>query len=139
MKTFVLSVIIVILASAVHAQTKEPVSIYDPIVERNFDYPAAPIIKYNTTFKLFKNIPQSQGNNAINYENPEIIIRQNDHLPSYKKEFNPSTILVINNKIYSIGDWEFQKLNPSQILEMNIVKDDASTSSIKAIIFIKTK
>ncbi len=139
MKTFVLSVIIVLQASTVHAQTKEPVSIYDPIVERNFDYPAKPIIRYNTTFKLFKNIPQSQGNNAINYENPEIIIRQNDRLTPYKKEYNPSTIVVMNNKIYSLDDWEFQKLDPSQILEMNIVKDNASTSNIKAIIFIKTK
>ena len=139
MKTFVFSFILAFLVSTANAQSKEPISIYDPIVERNFDYPAKPIIRYDAPFKEYRIAPQTSSIVSINYSDFVIKFRQNDNLPREKEAQEQSTIVVINNKIYSLDDIAFRQLDPSKILEMNIVKDDASTSSIKAIIFIKTK
>lgn len=121
-----------------YSQSSEPIIIYDPIVPKNFDYPAKPVIRSATLphsqTSIFYNTAVT--NNTYSIEGLTIL------KPNLK--FNGETqeqdvIVVIDNKIYSISDKAFQLLDPSRILEMKIIKDDLSKTPVKNIIIIRTQ
>jgi hypothetical protein len=49
-----------------------------------------------------------------------------------------STIIVIDNKFYSIDDRKFKDLNKDKIKSIEVIKDDKSKLKIKYIIIVKT-
>lgn len=134
MKTFVLTFIIILCSVIGYSQTTDTIAIYDPVVRRNFDYPVKADIRYNNPAHDYYAAPQSQ--TTISYGS----LKRDNSIPLQDNLLlKQSTIVVINNKIFSLGDKEFRQLDKSRILEMNIIKDENSLTNIKTIILIKTK
>jgi len=69
--------------------------------------------------------------------------RKQSDLLSFKEfyeKYKGSIIVIINNKqIVDIDDKQFRALSQENIASIDIIKDDKSKTSIKAILFITTK
>ena len=50
-----------------------------------------------------------------------------------------STIVILNNKIYSGSSKEYRQLNLKSVIYYSQVRDDSSSTGIKLILIIKTK
>lgn len=121
-----------------YSQSSEPIIIYDPIVSKNFDYPAKPVIRSVTLphsqTSIFSNTAVT--NNTYSIEGFTIL---KPNLKFNGERIEQDIIVVIDNKIYSISDKAFQLLDPSRILDMKIIKDDHSKTPVKNIIMIRTQ
>ena len=72
------------------------------------------------------------------YSNRNNEKRANDAFEDFKRQLN-NTIVVINNKIYTLDSEKYKFLNKRNILNMQVIKDDSSKLCIKNIIIITTR
>lgn len=105
------------------------------------DYPARPVISYKEN-SMFAPIQQSSSApfttvtriNRLDTGDEQVERQMKKHSPVKKK-----TLVLINQKIYTIEDLEFRMLDPNSILEVEIIKDEQSKTEIDRLIIIKTR
>ena len=121
MKVFILTCFSILFSMAVFAQSTDSVAIYDVVKPPTHDQMMKP--------DVFQNIGFKRGPAQF--------------APGIQYRYNPlgkeSTIVVINNRIYSTHSKEFQQLQGSRIIDMKVVKDDSSSTGINNIIIVNTK
>lgn len=123
---------LILFSIVAKAQSKDTIAIYDRVAPhslyKEYYYPNN------------KNQGIIKGNN-IGVSNTVNLFKQNDGQNTTVdfSEFNNSTIVVIDNKIYSTKDVEYINLDPTKIKDLKVIKDQKSKTGVKAIIFIQLK
>ena len=124
----------ILISVVAKSQTTDTVAIYDRVAPhslyKEYSYPN----NLNESNQFF-------GGSTRNTSNPIGIFKYNAAQNEFAnfREVNNSTLVIIDNKIFSTEDFEYLNLDPTKIKDLKVIKDQKSKTGIKAIIFIQMK